>query len=112
MAASLMFEEKRDRMLATSSGNTGSALAAYAARFGFGLDLYVLETASRQKLVQAEAYGARVIRVPEVRGHRVRDQTRWWKRLKARARTSEAVLLTLGHLHQPAADGRSEDHLL
>ena len=78
MAASLMVEENRREMLATSSGNTGSALAAYAARFGFELDLYVLETASRQKLIQAEAYGARVIRVRKFGVHRGQGPTRWW----------------------------------
>lgn len=92
MAASLMVEEKRDRMLATSSGNTGSALAAYAARFGFELDLYVLETAARAKLVQAEAYGARVIRVRRF-GVTESGTNSVVERLKARARTSEAVLL-------------------
>ncbi len=92
MAASLMVEEKRDRMLATSSGNTGSALAAYAARFGFELDLYVLETASRAKLVQAEAYGARVIRVRKF-GVTESGTNSVVERLKSRAGSDEAVLL-------------------
>ena len=92
MAASLMVEENRREMLATSSGNTGSALAAYAARFGFELDLYVLETASRQKLIQAEAYGARVIRVRKF-GVTEAGTNSVVERLKARARTGEAVLL-------------------
>lgn len=92
MAASLMVEQNRRLMIATSSGNTGSALAAYAARFGFELDLYVLETASHQKLVQAQAYGARVIRVRKF-GVTEEGTNSVVERLKARARTSEAVLL-------------------
>jgi threonine synthase len=63
VAASLMLEEKKHRMLATSSGNTGSALAAYAARFGLELELYVLENSAEQKLLQAQAFGAGVFRV-------------------------------------------------
>jgi threonine synthase len=92
MAASLMIEEDRQNMLATSSGNTGSALAAYAARFGFELDLYVLETASRQKLIQAEAYGARVIRVREF-GVTEEGTNSVVGRLKARAKSGDSVLL-------------------
>src|SRR5438445_2806394 len=48
VAASLMLQENRRKMIATSSGNTGSALAAYAARFGLQLDLYVLENAPEE----------------------------------------------------------------
>ena len=91
MAASLMREESRKTMVATSSGNTGSALAAYAARFGFELDLYVLETASQQKLVQAVAYGAKVIRVRKF-GVTEDGTNSVVERLKAKAKSSDSVL--------------------
>ena len=52
----------------------------------------MLETAARAKLVQAEAYGARVIRVREF-GVTESGTNSVVERLKARARTSEAVLL-------------------
>jgi threonine synthase len=50
--------------VATSSGNTGAALAAYAARNGVGCTIVVSEFAPAGKLVQMRAHGARVIRVP------------------------------------------------
>lgn len=63
VAASLMLQEGKKKMVATSSGNTGAALAAYAARFGLELDLYVLENAPEEKLMQAMAYGASIFRI-------------------------------------------------
>jgi threonine synthase len=63
VAASLMRQHRKGKMIATSSGNTGSALAAYAARFGFELDLYVTEQIPEEKLRQSLAYGACIYRV-------------------------------------------------
>ncbi len=51
------------RCLATSSGNTGAALAAYAAAAGLDCALYVSENAPEGKLAQMLAYGAQVYRV-------------------------------------------------
>ena len=50
--------------LATSSGNTGSSLAAYCARYGIRCTVIVNENAPVGKLAQMQAHGARVIRVP------------------------------------------------
>jgi threonine synthase len=50
--------------LATSSGNTGSALAAYCARYQIRCTIVVNEHAPVGKLAQMQAHGARVIRVP------------------------------------------------
>jgi len=50
--------------LATSSGNTGAALAAYAARQGIRSTILVSDRAPVGKLTQMRAHGARVIRVP------------------------------------------------
>jgi threonine synthase len=50
--------------IATSSGNTGSALAAYCARYGVGCFLVVNELAPAGKLVQMKAHGAHILRVP------------------------------------------------
>lgn len=47
-----------------SSGNAGSAIAAYAARAGLEATIYVPEAASPGKLAQVAAYGARLVRVP------------------------------------------------
>jgi threonine synthase len=50
--------------LATSSGNTGSSLAAYCARYAIRCTVIVNENAPSGKLAQMQAHGARVIRVP------------------------------------------------
>ncbi len=50
--------------VATSSGNTGSALAAACARCDVACTIVVNEAAPEGKLRQMQAHGARVIRVP------------------------------------------------
>jgi threonine synthase len=50
--------------LATSSGNTGSSLAAYSARFGIKCLIVVNADAPAGKLAQMQAHGAHVLRVP------------------------------------------------
>jgi len=49
--------------LASSSGNTGSALAAYCARGGLRCHLFVTDETPEDKVLQARAYGAQVYRV-------------------------------------------------
>jgi threonine synthase len=49
--------------VATSSGNTGSSLAAYSARYGIACSIFLNETAPAGKLRQMQAHGARVHRV-------------------------------------------------
>jgi threonine synthase len=55
------------RMVADSSGNAGSAIAAYATRAGIGCDVYVPASTSAGKLAQLDAYGARVHRIEGTR---------------------------------------------
>ncbi len=62
-AISLMLREGKKRCLATSSGNTGSALAAYSAAAGISCDIVTVETAPSEKLRQMAAYGARIFKV-------------------------------------------------
>jgi threonine synthase len=50
--------------VATSSGNTGSALAAYSARYGVRSFILVNQDAPAGKLVQMQAHGATVLRIP------------------------------------------------
>lgn len=50
--------------VATSSGNTGAALAAYCARFGFHALVLVNADAPEGKLLQMRAHGARLLRIP------------------------------------------------
>jgi threonine synthase len=51
-------------VFADSSGNAGSAIAAYAARAGLPCTVFVPERTSAGKQAQIEAYGARLERVP------------------------------------------------
>ena len=62
-AISHMRANGRSRCLATSSGNTGSAVAAYAAAAQIDCRIAVVETAPQGKLQQMMAYGAQVFRV-------------------------------------------------
>lgn len=48
------------RLVADSSGNAGTAFAAYAARAGLPCDVFVPAAASPSKLAQARAHGAHV----------------------------------------------------
>jgi threonine synthase len=51
------------RCIATSSGNTGSALAAYCALAGIACEIAIVETAPAEKLQQMLAHGATLYRV-------------------------------------------------
>ena len=61
--------------VATTSGNTGSALAAYCAAAGIQCNIAVVESAPLGKLQQMLAYGAHIYRVrrfgtdPEITTH-------------------------------------------
>src|SRR5690349_14866005 len=55
-----MLASGKRHCIATSSGNTGAALAAYCAAAGIGCDIAAVETAPLEKLKQMMAYGARV----------------------------------------------------
>ena len=52
------------RVIADSSGNAGTAIAAYAARAGIACDVYVPASASAKKLKQIAAHGASVHAIP------------------------------------------------
>ncbi|HEX7008715.1 MAG TPA: pyridoxal-phosphate dependent enzyme [Phycisphaeraceae bacterium] len=62
LVADMLAHQKR-RCLATSSGNTGSALAAYCAAAGLACKIAIVETAPEGKLKQMLAYGAQLYRV-------------------------------------------------
>lgn len=63
VAISDMRAHGRSRCVATSSGNTGAALAAYCAAAGMTCEIAVVETAPAGKLIQMLAYGAKLLRV-------------------------------------------------
>jgi threonine synthase len=55
------------RMVADSSGNAGTAIAAYAARAGIACEVYVPAATSAGKVAQLRAYGATVHQVDGTR---------------------------------------------
>jgi threonine synthase len=55
------------RMVADSSGNAGTAIAAYAARAGIACDVYVPAATSAGKVAQLQAYGATVHQIDGTR---------------------------------------------
>jgi threonine synthase len=66
-AAVLIIKAKElgvSRIIADSSGNAGTAIAAYAARAGIACDVYVPASASVKKLKQIAAHGAVVHAIP------------------------------------------------
>jgi threonine synthase len=52
-----------EKVVEDSSGNAGSAIAAYCARGGIECDIYVPQKTSPGKLVQIEAYGANLRKI-------------------------------------------------
>ena len=62
-AVSQMLVNGEGRCIATSSGNTGAALAAYCAAAGIPCEIALVETAPVGKLQQMLSYGARIFRV-------------------------------------------------
>lgn len=62
-AVSQMRAAGQQRCLATSSGNTGAALAAYCAAADLPCRIALVETAPAGKLVQMLFYGAQLVRV-------------------------------------------------
>ncbi|MFE5472713.1 threonine synthase [Bacillus safensis] len=69
-AAVLMTKAKElgvSKVIADSSGNAGTAIAAYAARCGISCDIYLSDETSPKKVAQIKAHGATI---KEIRGTR------------------------------------------
>lgn len=69
-AAVLMTKAKElgvSKVIADSSGNAGTAIAAYAARCGIPCDIYLSDETSQKKIAQVKAHGATI---KEIRGTR------------------------------------------
>lgn len=100
MAVSDMLASGRTRCVATSSGNTGAALAAYCAAAGITCEIAVVETAPESKLRQMLAYGARIYRV---RGFGLdADITRrTFERLRRRGESPDAALQISAYHYSP-----------
>ena len=61
---SALFAAGIEEAVEDSSGNAGASLAAYAARAGIQVRIYVPESASGPKLSQIGAFGAQVVQIP------------------------------------------------
>ncbi|MFE4170747.1 threonine synthase [Streptomyces sp. NPDC056909] len=81
-----------ERVIADSSGNAGTAVAAYCARAGLPCTVYVPEATSPKKTEQIRAHGARLVRVPGDR-----EATA----LAARAAADEPGTFYASHVHNP-----------
>lgn len=64
MLAELARRLSPERVVADSSGNAGTAVAAYCARAGLPCTVYVPEGTSPKKTEQIRAHGARLVTVP------------------------------------------------
>ena len=60
-----MLAHGKTQCIATSSGNTGAALAAYCAAAGIHCEIAIVEGAPQGKLKQMLAYGATLYRIKE-----------------------------------------------
>ena len=56
-----------NRVVADSSGNAGTAIAAYSARAGIACDVFVPASTSDKKIKQIEAHGATIHKIPGTR---------------------------------------------
>lgn len=97
----LMREAGIKSCLATSSGNTGSALAAYAARHGIQCHIFVNEMTPANKLTQMLIHGAKLYRV---RGFGVSaDQSRRiFERIQELSRECNTRLVVSAYEYSPA----------
>lgn len=99
-ALSWMRETGLRRCLATSSGNTGSALAAYCARAGVPCAIYLTETTPSGKLTQMAAYGASLRRVRGT-GKLASASEQLIERLARKAERESAALLISAFTYAP-----------
>ncbi|MGQ9781419.1 MAG: pyridoxal-phosphate dependent enzyme [Nitrososphaeria archaeon] len=82
--------EKISGLSEDSSGNAGASIAAYCARAGLNLKVYVPKTTSGIKLTQIGSYGAHVTRVPGTR-----------EEVSERAQHAGEGFLYVGHVWHP-----------
>ncbi|MFE7124070.1 threonine synthase [Streptomyces sp. NPDC057617] len=92
MLAELARRLEPERVVADSSGNAGTAVAAYCARAGLPCTVFVQEATSPKKTEQIRAHGARLERVPGDR-----EATA----LAARAAAGEPGTFYASHVYNP-----------
>lgn len=100
LAVAHMLEQGRHTCVATSSGNTGAALAAYCALAGIQCRIAVVETAPMGKLQQMLAHGAVIQRV---RGFGLDSEItrQTFERLQQRGEEPGRALQISAYAHSP-----------
>lgn len=103
-AVSHMVADGQQNCLATSSGNTGAALAAYCAAAGIRCEIAIVETAPLAKLQQMMAYGAEIYRV---RGFGLDDRVteQVFQKLRRRAARGDSALQISAFKYSPKGMG-------
>jgi len=81
-----------ERLVADSSGNAGTSIAAYAARAGMEAEIFVPASASEKKLLQVRAHGAKVTAI---------QGTREETALAAIERVTESGAFYASHVYNP-----------
>jgi threonine synthase len=87
---------------ATSSGNAGAAIAAYAVRAGLEGYLFTLEQAARAKIAQILAYGPRVYAVERL-GYDPQVEQATWRNIQALCDANNWGMLVTARRFSPHA---------
>lgn len=96
-----MLARGKRRCVATSSGNTGSALAAYCAAAGIECEIATIETAPHEKLKQMMAYGAQIYKVRGF-GTDPAKTAQIFELIERKANTPDAALQISAFRYSPA----------
>ncbi len=99
-AVSHMVAESKRVCVATSSGNTGAALAMYCAVAGIRCEIAIVETAPSEKLQQMLAYGARLYRV-EGFGANPEITARVLELIQSRSQAADAAMQVSAFRYSP-----------
>lgn len=97
-----LLREGQRSLVATSSGNTGAALAAYAARAGVRLTLAINEQTPAGKLTQMAAHGARLLRLRGF-GESAAQTQAIWERLRELCDAAGLPFVVSAFAYSPAA---------
>lgn len=100
-AVSHMIAQGKKRCVATSSGNTGSSLAAYCAAAGIQCSIAIVETAPTGKLTQMMCYGANIFRVRGF-GLEADITTQALNTLQELGSAHQSALQVSGYVYSPA----------
>lgn len=100
-AISHMLANGNTKCIATSSGNTGAALAAYCAAAGIQCRIAIVETAPLSKMKQMLAYGAKIARVKDF-GIDADTTERVLQRLEEIGQRPDWALQVSAYVHSPA----------